>query len=734
MEQRSCYQLTFATPQTLINLGLILYLFVLNACSLAQNDSSKPQIAGGIADLSTWSFDQDGIVPLTGTWAFYPNQLLTETDLSTAEQAFINVPNQWADANNQEHFPEHQGCATYHLRLTNLPETKLALSVKHINTAYKLFLNGQLALQNGQVGCSPNSSVPDYTNRLYFFDNQENEIDLLLQVSNYHARNMGIPTALSLGPAQKMVATGHRKVFLDAFLFGALLIIALYHFILYLVRQRDRSLLYFALIALAMSIRSLLTGERLLYSLSTPDYWSFLFGLDYLTYTLGSLFFMVYIHSIFPKEYPRWQVWTIGIPSIVYSLIILFSPSAFFNQLLPFYQLVTTIGLLFILVGLVFIIVRRRGNAKLFAASFLALILGATNDILHFNAIYLFGVDNLIFLGAFLFFIAQSVLLGDRFSKAFNKVQALSRDLQKSVDNQVQLNQAIKRFVPVQFLQELGKAEYSEIQMGDSTAKVMTVLFSDLRSFSKLSESLNPQQNFKFLNSYLRRMEPHIEKHGGFVDKYIGDAIMALFRDREPEREGSADAALRTALALRLELKQFNEHRANSNYAAIDFGIGINTGELMLGTLGSENRLDTTVIGDTVNLASRLEALTKYFGSPILLSDFTYQALADPNIYHLRKIDLVRVPGKEKPVIIYELISNEDPDFARKKMASLINFYHALDLYANRQFEAALKALEQIHAYNPADSVVAIYIDRCREHIAHPPPDNWNRVVEIKYK
>ena len=104
-------------------------------------------------------------------------------------------------------------------------------------------------------------------------------------------------------------------------------------------------------------------------------------------------------------------------------------------------------------------------------------------------------------------------------------------------------------------------------------------------------------------------MEPHIEQHGGFVDKYIGDAIMALFRDREKEKENSADAALLTALALRLELKQFNEYRATRNFDPIDFGIGINTGPLMLGTVGSENRLDTTVIGDTVNLAFP-------FGSP----------------------------------------------------------------------------------------------------------------------
>lgn len=714
--------------------GMALSMLALPSCSIPANQHNELEVSNGTLNMAQWDFESKGLLELEGDWAFYPNQLLNDFQILASEATYIHVPNRWDTSNEKEIFPDRNGCATYHLQLDGVPRDKLALAVKHINTAYKLFINGQLVLQNGQVGCDATSSSPDYTNRLYFFDNQRDSLEFLLQVSNFHARNIGIPTVITLGPAQEMVSQSNRKVFLDAFLFGALIIIALYHFIIFLIRSKDRSLLFFAIIATAMAIRSLLTGERLLYSLVSSDYWGTLFGLDYLTYTIGSLFFMVYIHSIFPKEYPRWQVWIIGVPSMIYSLIIVVSPAAFYAPLLPFYQLVTAVGLVFIIIGLVFILIRRRENSKTFATSFFALVLGATNDILHFNAIYLFGVDNLIFLGAFLFFIAQSVLLGARFSRAFKRVKQLSKDLQKSVDNQVQLNQAIKRFVPVQFLQELGKAEYSDIQMGDSTAKVMSVLFSDLRSFSKLSESLSPKQNFKFLNSYLKRMEPHIEKHGGFVDKYIGDAIMALFRDREKTQEGSADAALQTALALRLELKEFNAYRATRNYTSIDFGIGINTGELMLGTVGSENRLDTTVIGDTVNLASRLEALTKYFGTPILLSDFTYQNLADPNLYNLRKIDLVRVPGKDTPVIIYELISNETPEFADKKMATLINFYHAMDLYTKRQFVEALEVFEQILDFNPDDSVVTIYVERCQEHIQHPPKADWNGVVEIKYK
>ena len=716
-------------PKTLI---AVFCLLLLGACQFVGEKQAIPKAENGILDLSNWDFTKNGSLKLEGDWAFFSNQLLAEIDLTSTTKNYIAVPDSQSEINSEAVFPKGQGCATYHLFVDGLPTSSMGLSIKYVNSAYRLIVNGVVVQENGQVSCRGEDAVPDYTSRLYFFDNQHEQLEIILQVSNFHTKSIGIPTAITLGLSQEVAASAGRQVGFDTFLFGALIIIVLYHFILFLLRRKERSLLYFTLAALAIGIRTLVTGEQLLYSLMSPDYWSVLFGLDYVTYTSSTLFFMLYMHSIFPKEFPRWQVWSIAIPAGIYTLIILFTPSTTFVQFLSFFQIVTGIGLLYLVVGLVLAIARGRENAKLFTTGFLTLAFGITNDLLYYNSIYISGMDNMTGVGVFIFFIIQSILLGTRFSRAFNRVKDLSEDLQKSVDNQVQLNQAIKRFVPVQFLQELGKEGYSDIRLGDSTAKIMTVLFSDLRSFTKFSESLSPKQNFKFLNSYLKRMEPYIQEHNGFVDKYIGDAIMALFRDGEEEK--SAEAALRTALALRIARKEFNIHRSKSNYQSIDFGVGINTGALMLGTVGSENRIDTTVIGDTVNLASRLEALTKYFGTPILISDFTYQALTNPDDFPLRKIDRVRVPGKENPVVIYELISSEEPEVLDRKMGSLINFYNAMDLYTNRQFEEALETFSQICEFNPKDSVAAIYKERCSGYVAHPPSKEWNGVMEVRYK
>lgn len=721
---------TTITPRPLVYIlygcGLVLPLLFSSCNSSSGNDTYAAEAESGQLSLIDWDPSLYPEVKLIGDWSFIPGELV---DSFPAKSDQLYLPDTWGERTTGSYFADGQGCASFRLLIKGLPRMQLALSIKQINSAFQVLLNGELVHQNGEVACQASEAAPDYAYQPLIFDNQADELEIILQVSNFHARNIGVPTVLSMGTPKAILATSSWQTMIDAFLFGVLLIIAVYHFIIFFFRRQNKSLLYFAIASLAMAIRTLLTGEQLAYGWTPTSAYFILFKIDYLTYTIGTIFFMSYIHSIFPREYARWQVWLLTIPAIIYSVIIVFTSNSFYPQFLSYFQLLTGLGLIFIVIGQIRAIYFRRENAWLFAAGFLAFVLGVANDILHYSSISLTGSDNMSVLGVFIFFIAQSVLLSFRFSRAYSHIKELSNDLQQSVDNQVQLNQAIKRFVPVQFLQELGKEGYSDIQLGDSTAKVMTVLFTDLRSFTKLSESLNPVQNFEFLNSYLKRMEPSIQSHGGFVDKYIGDAIMALFRDREDER--SADAAVQTALSLRQELLGFNQERLSAGQPAIDFGIGINTGELMLGTVGSENRLDTTVIGDTVNLSSRLEALTKYFGTPILLSEYTYHALSDPHNSPLRKIDLVRVPGKEKAITIYELISQEDPEIADRKQASLLNFYQAIDWYSQGRFKEALGIFRQILRFNPKDKVVDQYRVRCEYFIEHPPLKDWDRALEI---
>ncbi len=276
--------------------------------------------------------------------------------------------------------------------------------------------------------------------------------------------------------------------------------------------------------------------------------------------------------------------------------------------------------------------------------------------------------------------------------------------------NLVSLNQAYERFVPRQFLQLLNKASIVDVELGDQVQREMSVLFTDIRSFTTLSEQMTPAENFRFINSYLLRMEPIILEKNGFIDKYIGDAIMALFA-------GSADDAVQAGIAMLQALVGFNKRRQRTGDLPIRIGIGINTGSLILGTVGGMNRMDGTVISDAVNLASRIESLTKSFSAPLLITDQTRQRLVDPNRYAMREVGRLTVKGKTQSVTVYEVFDADPPWMREGKLQSLAVFAEALALYKTQQWQAAAIAFQRCLDQNPLDSVAQIYLDRCQSDL-----------------
>jgi PAS domain S-box-containing protein len=270
-----------------------------------------------------------------------------------------------------------------------------------------------------------------------------------------------------------------------------------------------------------------------------------------------------------------------------------------------------------------------------------------------------------------------------------------------------QLNKAYERFVPNQFLQFLDKSSIIDVQLGDQVQLEMSVLFSDIRDFTTLSESMTPQDNFRFINSYLSRMEPVINENNGFIDKYIGDAIMALF-------SGEADNAVKAGIAMLQGLVEYNQQRANFGCAPIQIGIGINTGSLMLGTVGGPNRMDGTVISDAVNLASRVESLTKNYGVALLITQPTYSRLKNPSQYAIRTLDTVKVKGKSEAVTVYEVFDADPLEIKEGKLATLELFAQARAIYSEGKLFEAARLFSECWRQNEGDSVAKIYWERCQ--------------------
>jgi class 3 adenylate cyclase/HAMP domain-containing protein len=286
---------------------------------------------------------------------------------------------------------------------------------------------------------------------------------------------------------------------------------------------------------------------------------------------------------------------------------------------------------------------------------------------------------------------------------------------------------AYGRFVPRDFLTQLGKGSIVDVKLGDMVQQEMAVLFSDIRSFTSLSESMTPEQNFKFLNSYLERMGPEIRANGGFIDKYIGDAIMALF-------SGGPESGLRAAIAMQKKLVEYNMHRGRSGYDPISIGVGVHSGTLMLGTLGEHERMDGSVISDAVNLASRLEGLTKMYGAAILTTGQTVSKLADPKAFNLRFIDRVRVKGRKETVMIFELLDGANEDDMERKLEYRGEFAQALRTYYAKGFKDALGVFTDLRKRNPLDPVLSIYVKRTRLLAELGAPAGWEGVEVLEMK
>ena len=272
------------------------------------------------------------------------------------------------------------------------------------------------------------------------------------------------------------------------------------------------------------------------------------------------------------------------------------------------------------------------------------------------------------------------------------------------------LSIAYSRFVPYEFLELLGKDSIIDVEVGDQTQQDMSVLFADIRNFTALSEQMTPADNFKFINAYLARMEPAIVENGGFIDKYIGDAIMALFPN-------GADAAVKAGIAMQHNLKTFNRDREATGDVPVKIGIGINSGLTMLGTVGGPNRMDGTAISDTVNLAARLESLTKKYGVPLLISQQTWMRLENHNSYCLRLLDRAQVRGKTQSVVIYEVFDAEPEAMRTLKHQLKPEFEKAVVRFYSEQYGTALLGFETCIQALPEDTVAATFRDLCRRKL-----------------
>ncbi len=261
--------------------------------------------------------------------------------------------------------------------------------------------------------------------------------------------------------------------------------------------------------------------------------------------------------------------------------------------------------------------------------------------------------------------------------------------------------------------------------------KVLTVLFSDIASFTSVSERLGPEDLIAHLNEYLTAMTEVVFQHSGTLDKYVGDAIIA-FWGAPLELKDHAYQACRAAIEMTRRLDALHSKWREEGKPVLNFRIGINSGEMIVGNVGGRDRFDYTVIGDNVNLASRLESANKMYRSRILLSEYTYELVKDRAF--ARELDMIVVKGKTNPVKIYELISDKTEGVSDEKRRMVEIYCAALARYRSREWRIAAELFEKALLANSGDYPSEMYLERCRMYQLNPPPPDWNGVFVMKTK
>ena len=304
---------------------------------------------------------------------------------------------------------------------------------------------------------------------------------------------------------------------------------------------------------------------------------------------------------------------------------------------------------------------------------------------------------------------------------------SISMENAKIYEEQEHLLKAQQRFVPRQFLKRLGHNDIARVKLGESVLMEMSVIFTDIRSFTTLVEGLSPKEVIELLNQYYSYLEKPISACGGFIDSYAGDGVMALFAV-------PASNAVKAGIGMSKALDQFNQLRLANGYSVIKAGSGINTGPLVLGTMGANDRMQCSVLGDTVNLASRIEQLTRTYGARLLIGEHTYKSLEDPSEFSLRQVDRVAVKGKAAAVELYEVLDAEKEDRRIAKEATKEILVAGMAAYYARHFKEAEKIFSEAIKLDPHDSVFHVFSSRCIRYLETPPPVDWHGYEKLYEK
>ncbi|EMY69098.1 adenylate/guanylate cyclase domain-containing protein [Leptospira vanthielii] len=676
-------------------LFLIVMLFHLGC--LSEERSVKAETKKGYLDLSQHSFSDQPFVALDGEWKFFWNTAPSQIQ-ETDSDLLLNLPKHWNGYKMDYGSLGGFGHASFRIKLKlaeDLHET-MALTVLEQDTSYAIYVNGKYLGGSGKPGTNANEYTPQVKSTIVVLPETSN-ITIDLYVANYVHRKGGIWNDIVLSTYTKAESRLTKRKINETMLSSILTFVGFFFFVMYFYNRDGKHTMGIFLFSVAVLLRTISTGERILLEFVDLPY-SFLLRLEYLSWYWSAPLLYHYFYTIFPEDFSKRMGTFFYILSSILTIGLLLPP-VYFTETASIYPIAFVANGIIIFIYLYRAYKKKRMESKPLLFGMLLVLVAATNDVLHaesyIHTTYIAPASVVIFV------FLQVITFGRIVRQTMTKTLEFAQE-------QKQLSNSFSRFVPTEFLYHLGKTDIRSVDLGDQVQKRMTILFADIRSFTEFSERLTPKENFDFLNSYLQRVGPIIRHNNGFIDKFIGDAVMALF-------PYDINDAVKAAVEMQDAIRIYNGHRANCGYIPVEVGIGIHTGNLTLGILGEHKRMEGTVISDAVNLASRIEGITKLFSSRIVISADTFIEASEGLGYHYRLLDRVAIKGKTESVFVVEVLDGYEPEKASRLISIKDDYTLALDAFRRDDFEEAMDGFSKLLDKNPDDSVSRLFLDRCRE-------------------
>ncbi|KJS22030.1 MAG: hypothetical protein VR72_08065 [Clostridiaceae bacterium BRH_c20a] len=466
---------------------IIFILILITGCTQA-NQKKMPVANQGKLDLSLWDLEKDGIVNLAGTWEFYWKQLVNPegfSDNNSLKPEFIKVPDAW-NKYTMDSKLIGDGFATYRLLITtNQRNESLGLEIPKISTAYRLWVNNELLATNGVVGKRADKSIPQFRPNLVFFNSGQGNLELIIQISNFHHLHGGILENFNLGTENQIKVIENWHFAFDFFVFGSLFVVGIYHLIFYFYRRKERSNLYFGTFSTMIGLRALFVGKMFIFQLFPNLNWETALKVEYLTFYLGTPVFILYLKSILSREISIKVIQMAIVSAIIFSALVLLNPVKVYGQYNVIYQIYIIIIIIYLLYTLVLACLRKKEGAIAIGLAVVFFVSTIINDILYESSLIYFSESvatiSVSSWGFLIFVFSQSIILSRKFTRAFSRIEEMTVSLQ-------QLNESLEKKVLVRTIalensnKKLEKANQDLSKMEKSRTDLLTNISHDLRS------------------------------------------------------------------------------------------------------------------------------------------------------------------------------------------------------------------------------------------------------------